>query len=241
MVLLSEKESLQLKLNCIPLPYLQELASLLGLPPPRQASKIITLLIEKKPDINAIDRFIKIKYQEKIQKRREIISDEELKAELLKVKTFSWGVIQGQLDQKIQTEYVRKIPRYEELLHQVQARLHKDITNYCICTWFNHWTTVLIEEHIASHPKVIPALKNIKDIDLFFGGQPFDLKVTYLPRGYSPQKALENPKELAKWMYENQGEQRFGAGNRMFIVLFNKDDPEKSWKLKREFPLLFQK
>jgi len=40
---------------------------------------------------------------------------------------------------------------------------------------------VLIEEYISTHPKVIPTIKNIKGIDIFFNDQPFDLKITYLP------------------------------------------------------------
>ncbi len=86
----------------------------------------------------------------------------------MKVKTFSWGVIQGQLDQKIQTEYVRRIVRYEELVNSVRAKLHDDVTNYVICTWFNYWTTLLIEEHTSTHKKIIPTIKNIKGIDIFF-------------------------------------------------------------------------
>ena len=89
--------------------------------------------------------------------------------------------------------------------------------------------------------KVIPAIKNIKGIDIFFDGQPFDLKVTYLPRDYDPIYAVENPKELAIWMYENQGAQRFGADNRFFVILLDKENPEKSWELKRDFALVFQK
>ncbi len=159
----------------------------------------------------------------------------------MKVKTFSWGVVQGQLDQKIQAEYVRRIVRYEDLLNGVKARLHDDITKYVICTWFNHWTTVLIEEHISMHPKVIPTIKNIKGIDIFFDGQPFDLKVTYLPREYNPIDAIKNPTDLAIWMYEKQGAQRFGSDNRLFVVILDKDNPEKNWELKREFNLVFQK
>jgi hypothetical protein len=192
-------------------------------------------------DEKTIDEFIKKKYAERIQGRRAIISDEDLKKELMKVKNFSWGVIQGQLDQKIQTEYVRRIVRYEDLLNNVKVKLHNDVTNYVICTWFNHWTTVLIEEHISTHPKVIPTIKNIKGIDIFFDGQPFDLKVTYLPRGYNPINAINNPTELAIWLYENQGAQRFGADNRLFIVLLDKDNPERSWELKRDFTLVFKK
>jgi len=159
----------------------------------------------------------------------------------MKIETFSWGVVQGQLDQKIQTEYVRRIVRYEDLLNNVKAKLHDEVTNYVICTWFNHWTTVLIEEHISTHSKVIPTIKNIKGIDIFFNGQPFDLKVTYLPREYNPIDAVRNPSDLAVWMYENQGAQRFGADNRLFIVLLDKDNPERSWELKRDFTLVFQK
>lgn len=42
-------------------------------------------------------------------------------------------------------------------------------------------------------------------------------------------------------MYENQGAQRFGADNRLFVVLLDKDNPERSWELKRDFNLVFQK
>lgn len=192
-------------------------------------------------DEEAVDEFIKQQYEKIIEERRALISDKDLQAELMKVKTFSWGVVQGQLDQKIQTGYVRKFVRYNDLLSSVKAKLHDDVTNYVICTWFNHWTTVLIEEHISTHARVVPTLKNIKGIDLFFNSQPFDLKVTYLPRKYDPDDAIKNPAGLAIWMYENQGAQRFGADNRLFVVLLDRDDHEKSWKLKRDFDLVFQK
>ena len=239
--IIKPKEVLNLKLNCIPSSQLKTLASNLGIPNKDSASMIIKRILENKIDEKIIDEFIKQNYKEKIQKRRAIISDDELKKELMKVKTFSCGVVQGQLDQKIQTEYVRRIVHYETLLNNIKSKLHSDITNYVICTWFNHWTTVLIEEHISTHPKVIPTIKNIKGIDIFFNGQPFDLKITYLPRQYNPMDAINNPTELATWLYENQGAQRFGAHNRIFIVLLDKNNPEKSWELKRDFSFIFKK
>jgi hypothetical protein len=247
MPLLSKKEVLNLKLSSIPLKngYLKELASNLSIKEYGSKTNIIKEILELSlyEDIEKrIDIFIKQKYLEMInRRRRSTISDEELIQELNKVKTFSWGVVQGQLDQKIQTEYVRKFVRYNELLKNVRNNLHKDVTNYVICTWFNHWTTVLIEEHISSHPKVVPTLKNIKGIDIFFDDQPFDLKITYLPRNYNPERALQDPRKLAIWMYENQGAQRFGADNRIYVVLLDKENPEKSWELKRNFTLLFEK
>jgi hypothetical protein len=240
MPLLSSKEVLKLKLSCIPLKNLKQFALNLGINNISKGGDIIKEIIAREIEEDTINEFIKQKYNDKIQERKKIISDEDLKNELLKVKTFSWGVVQGQLDQKIQTEYVRKIVRYEDLVKGVKARLHNDVTNYVICTWFNHWTTVLIEEHISTHQKVIPTIKNIKGIDIFFDGQPFDLKVTYLPREYNPVEAIKNPTNLAIWMYENQGAQRFGADNRLFVILLDKDNPERSWELKRDFNLVFQ-
>ena len=241
MPLLSQKEVLNLKLSCIKVLQLKMLASELDISNRGKATEIIKRIFERQPNDEIINEFIKQRYTERIKERRIIISDDALKRELMKVKTFSWGVVQGQLDQKIQAEYVRRIVRYDDLLNNVKAKLHDDVTNYVICTWFNHWTTVLIEEHISTHTKVIPTIKNIKGIDIFFDGQPFDLKVTYLPRDYDPIYAIENPKELAIWMYENQGAQRFGADNRFFVVLLDKEDPERSWELKRDFALVFQK
>jgi len=241
MPLLSQKEVLNLKLGCIKVPQLKILVSNLGVSSSGKVAEIIKRIFERQPDEELINEFIKQKYRERIKERRAIISDEDLKRELMKVKTFSWGVVQGQLDQKIQAEYVRRFVRYDELLNNVKAKLHDDVTNYVICTWYNHWTTVLIEEHISTHPKVIPTIKNIKGIDIFFDSQPFDLKVTYLPREYKPIDAVKSPSDLAIWMYENQGAQRFGADNRLFVVLLDKENPERSWELKRSFALVFQK
>jgi len=241
MPLLSQKEVLNLKLSCIPLPQLKLFAFDAGINNVRLATEIIKRVLDKIVDEKIIDEFIKQKYSERIQERRKVISDEDLKKELLKVQTFTLGVVQGQLDQKIQTEYVRRIVRYEDLLNNVRAKLYDDVTNYVICTWFNHWTTVLIEEHISTHKNVIPTIKNIKGIDIFFDGHPFDLKVTYLPREYNPDDAMKNPTDLAIWMYEHQGAQRFGADNRLFVVLLDKNNPERSWELKRDFELVFQK
>ncbi len=47
------------------------------------------------------------------------------------------------------------------------------------------------------------------------------------------QKAEDNPTELKKWFYENQGEARFDASNRFFLVLTDETDMSNSWKLKR--------
>lgn len=240
-MLVSEKELKNLKLQGIRSQELKELAKSVGVGEKGKAGEIIKNCIESDIKQAEIDSFIKSKYQNQILDRQKIISDQALIGEVKKVSNFSWGVVQGQLDQKIQSEYVRKFFRYDDLLSNVKSKLHDDITSYVIATWYNHWTTVLIEDHISSHTKVVPTLKHNFGVDVFFDGQPFDLKTTYLPKNYLADDAIKNPKKLAIWMYENQGAQRFGDDNRLFVILIDKNNPEQSWKLKRDFEFVFKK
>ena len=51
-------------------------------------------------------------------------------------------------------------------------------------------------------------------------------------------EAEQNPAELKKWLYENQGEARFDASNRFFLILTDENEIYNSWKLKRSIPFL---
>ena len=51
-------------------------------------------------------------------------------------------------------------------------------------------------------------------------------------------EAKKNPMELMTWLYANQGEMRFGAENRLFVVLVDSTDMEQSWKMKRAIDLI---
>ncbi len=236
-MLVSKKELANLKLQSIKSDDLKKLAESFKIASKGNKSDIIKRLIDFPQE--KIDEFIRKEYQALVKKRQSQISDDGLKKELMKVKSFRWGVVQGQLDQKIQTEYVRRFVKYEDLISGVKSRLHDDVTHYVIATWYNHWTTVLIEDHISQHSKVIPTLKNNFGIDIFFDSQPFDLKITYLPKDFTIEEVLRNPKDLMVWLYENQGAQRFGADNRFFVVLASKSNLEESWKLKRDFDFVF--
>lgn len=236
-MLVSKKELENLKLGAIGSIDLRELAGILGVDSKGSVSDLIKRLIDAPQD--KVDEFIKRKYKTQVGERQSLITDEDLRKELLKVNEFRWGVVQGQLDQKIQREYVRHFVRYEDLLSGVKTKLHDDIAHYVIATWYNHWTTVLIEDHISQHPRVIPTLKNNFGVDIFFDNQPFDLKITYLPKDFTLDEALANPKDLIVWLYENQGAQRFGDDNRLFVVLASKGNLEQSWKLKRDFDFVF--
>jgi len=225
-MLAGEKELKNLKLNSIKVNDLKILAKKNNLNASGNGGDLIKELINLSSE--KINDFIRERYSNQIEERRNKISDAELIKQVEKVINLNWGVVQGQLDQKIQNEYVRKFFYYEDLINGVESKLHNDITSYVVATWYNHWTTVLIEDHISLHPKVVPTLKNNFGVDIFFDNQPFDLKTTYLPKEYPIEDAISNPKKLAIWMYENQGEQRFGYDNRLFVVLVDKQNPENN-------------
>ena len=52
------------------------------------------------------------------------------------------------------------------------------------------------------------------------------------------EEAINNPEELIKFLYEKQGERRFDASNRFFLILIDENNYFESWKLKRNFKLL---
>ncbi len=221
------------KLNTVSKADICDLARELGVSPSGSHGVIVSRLLNRDPA--AIDAFIKRRYHKKVKERQaNLISDAELLGELAKVERIDWGVVQGQLDAKIQSDYVRKFVRYDDLVAGVRRSLHDTVTGYAIASWYNHWSTVLIEDHISQHPNVVPTLKNVRGVDVFLGDHPFDLKITYLPKGYDMEEAITDPIGVARWLYENQGAQRFGDDNRFYVVLINRADVAQSWKLKRE-------
>ena len=62
---------------------------------------------------------------------------------------------------------------------------------YVICSWYNHWTSIIIEDIFKDHPNVLPAVGLVKKIDFFVKDVPFDLKVTHLPEEYLSDKRRE--------------------------------------------------
>ncbi|HEY3973086.1 MAG TPA: hypothetical protein VGM18_08790 [Candidatus Sulfotelmatobacter sp.] len=225
--------------------------------------------------------------------------------ELYKMKEFYWGGLhQNSLEKTIIDNYVKRIQSYDDLNVKIDNELFESMKGYVRCSWYNHWTSIIIEDIFKEHKNVLPAVGLVKKIDFFVHDVPFDLKVTYLPEGYVKdrrrQKGLRPELTLLKqaararglaidadlsdadllehlwnviadqpdaearkliaglketrlemvadiqndasllivWLYENQGERRFDASNRLFLVLVNEDSFFQSWQLKRNRTLL---
>ena len=249
-----------------------------------------------------LDEYIKTISNQQIEN----IDIQQLVSELYKLKNFEWGGdYQNSLDKYLVSRYVKvQNPSFDYLMSKFETEINPAVQGYVLNSWYNYWSSVLIENIFKSHSAVLPTIGQIKSVDFFVDDIPFDLKVTYLPAEYIKQKrkekgfpieltflkqrakeanisydknakptdifyeisekmkdrnddlckqtlqtlkaekieilqeTQENPKLLAKWLYENQGEMRFGSENRLFLVLVDTDDFNNSWKLKRNIDLL---
>ncbi len=248
-----------------------------------------------------LDLYIKEKYAQNSFDRKSLVS------ELYKLKTFEWGGdYRNSLDKYLVTNYVKTeiIISYETLISKFEKEINRAVQGYVLNSWYNYWSSIIIEDIFKSHPSILPTVGQIKNVDFFINDIPFDLKVTYFPSEYLKLKrreknlpveltflktkakelainfdkkarpadiyyeiteklrdrddqvsqsvlnqlrsenlmivneAQQNPKALAKWLYENQGQMRFGSENRLFVVLIDTNDFSNSWKLKRNLALL---
>jgi hypothetical protein len=248
-----------------------------------------------------LDSFIRAKSKEQAAKT----DTKQLVSELYKLKVFDWGGdYRNSLDKYLISRYVKIHNSYDTLLSKFETEINVAVQGYVLNSWYNHWSSILIEFIFKSHSLVLPTVGQIKSVDFFVNSIPFDLKVTYLPAEYIKFKRKEkglpveltflknkaiaanipfdkkakdsdifheitermkdrnnefcnsvlntlrneklqilkdaqsNPKMLATWLYENQGEMRFGSENRLFLVLVDSEDFNNSWKLKRNLDLL---
>ena len=258
--------------------------------------------------IDKIEKFIKKSF---IAKTNEEIH--KIESELNKMQNFDWGGSAGNnLEKNIVNNVIKKTLKYEDIEKALAGPIQRSVYGYTLNSWYNHWSSIMIEEIFNSNINVLPTVDLVEKIDFFIKGVPFDLKVTYFPEELMKQKIgpdlknsygssnelicckriakelnitipsgldnkaltvclhglisesvdsrakefinnlnliknkvydyyISNPNELIKWLYENQGEMRFDAANRFYVILIDKEKPFDSWKLKRNVNLLREK
>ncbi|MCX6381418.1 MAG: hypothetical protein NT023_18405 [Armatimonadetes bacterium] len=132
-----------------------------------------------------------------------------LLAELLKLRVFDWGGIhQNDINRYLVDRYVKPIKNYDTLVNKIETEAIQSLKGFVLCSWYNNWTSILIEDIFKDHSRVAPTVGKIKQVDFFIGDTPFDLKVTYFPagflkeerrrRGISPIDELAELKKLCK-------------------------------------------
>lgn len=128
------------------------------------------------------------------------IDIQQLVSELYKLKNFQWGGdYQNSLDKFLVSRYVKnQNPSFDYLISKFETEINPAVQGYVLNSWYNYWSSVLIENIFKSHPIILPTVGQIKSVDFFVSDIPFDLKVTYLPAEYIKQKRKEKglPLEL---------------------------------------------
>jgi len=147
-------------------------------------------IYNRQPSEGLLDSFIESKYHEERAKRKK--GEDKLISELYKLQVFDWGgLYQNNLERTIVNNYIKKIKDIDLLSKKIEGRIHESMRSYVLSSWYNHWTSILIEDIFKDHEKVIPTVGLIKKVDFFIGNIPFDLKVTYFPKGFMKQRRRE--------------------------------------------------
>ena len=117
--------------------------------------------------------------------QRAALNIDRLKLDLYRIQHFKWGGDQNNsLDKYFVSHYVKSISSYQELQTKLATEALPVVTNYVMASWYNHWTSIVIEHIFKKHPSVLPTVGQIKSIDFIVKGIPVDLKVTYLPKWF---------------------------------------------------------
>lgn len=248
-----------------------------------------------------IDDFIRHKSQAQLEN----FNEQSLVSELYKLKSYDWGGdYKNSLDKYLVDSFIKVYRSYDELSAKIEGEIARSVAGYVLNSWYNHWSSILIENIFKAHLAVLPTVGQIKKVDFFIGQIPFDLKVTYLPANFIEEKrksyklkpeltelkqharkldivfqthkkasdtyyeiaqklkdrdteaslaalrsvedvrrrildeVVAEPRELIVNLYEKQGEMRFDASNRLFLILVDSADYDGSWKLRRNLDLL---
>ena len=116
------------------------------------------------------------------------VDEEKLKSGLRQINNYEWGGDQeNSLDQYLVRRYIKVISDLDVLRSKADA-IAANVWNFVQTSWYNNWTSYLIESIFKKHRRVLSAVGEIKSVDFFIDNKPVDLKVTYFPGEYMQGK-----------------------------------------------------
>lgn len=114
--------------------------------------------------------------------------EEKVKSGLRKINAYEWGGDQNNsLDQYLVRRYIKVISDYDTL-QMKENEIAANAWKFVQTSWYNNWTSYLIESLFKKHERVLSAIGEIKSVDFFIDDYPIDLKVTYFPNEYMEKK-----------------------------------------------------
>src|SRR5207253_8924530 len=112
----------------------------------------------------AIDDFIR----QKSQTQLEDFDEHALVSELYKLKFYDWvGDYKNNLDKYLVDSFIKVYRSYDELSAKIEGEIARSVTGYVLNSWYNHWSSILIENIFKAHKTVLPAVGQIKKVDFF--------------------------------------------------------------------------
>lgn len=116
------------------------------------------------------------------------VDEDKLKSGLRQIVNYEWGGDQeNSLDQYLVRRYIKVISDFDILRSKADA-IAANTWNFVQTSWYNNWTSYLIESIFKKHNRVLSAVGEIKSVDFFIDNNPIDLKVTYFPAAYMQGK-----------------------------------------------------
>lgn len=118
------------------------------------------------------------------------VDEEKLKSGLRQINTYEWGGDQeNSLDQYLVRRYIKVISDFDELRSKTDS-IAANAWKFVQTSWYNNWTSYLIESIFKKHRRVLSAVGEIKSVDFFIDNYPVDLKVTYFPEAYMQRQLM---------------------------------------------------
>lgn len=208
-----------------------------------RGDKLFEFLFCESISINILDEFIKEVFKQ--ERKIRITNEDYLYSQLYKLRVFDWGgFYQNAVEQTIVNNYIKKIQNYDELCNKIEDDINPRLKGYILCSWYNHWTSILIEDMFKDHPNILPAVGLIKKVDFFWKNFPFDLKVTYFPDEFMKLKRKEKglrPELTELKAYARNNDiyyDKESSNNEIFSELYAKiaeDTSQKSQNFFNEF------
>lgn len=157
-------------------------------------------LLENKPELKPqLDCFLRNRNNEWYKEMG--VDEDKVRTALHKINAYEWGGDHNNsLDQYLVRRYVKVISDYDTLQKKANE-IQANAWNFVQTSWYNNWTSYLIESIFKKHERVLSAIGEIKSVDFFIDNYPIDLKVTYFPNEFMEKKLKEKigNKELA-WL-----------------------------------------
>lgn len=157
-------------------------------------------LLENKPElIPKLDCFLRDRNNEWYKEMG--VDEDKVRTALCKINAYEWGGDHNNsLDQYLVKRYVKDISDYDTLRKKA-TEIQANAWNFVQTSWYNNWTSYLIESIFKKHKRVLSAIGEIKSVDFFIDNYPIDLKVTYFPNEFMEKKLKDKigNKELA-WL-----------------------------------------